>query len=184
MGSDAGTSVRDAAQALLSALRDRGWRLVCAESCTGGMVMSTITEIPGSSAVLWGGVVAYSNESKSRFLGVPPETITEFGAVSREVARAMASGAYELSRRSPGGASVLEASGADLALAITGIAGPDGGSPEKPVGLVWFAFRGAAIGADGAREECLIFAGDRHSIREAAAGRAMLRAAELAAGRY
>jgi PncC family amidohydrolase len=148
------------------------------------MVMSTITEIPGSSAVLWGGVVAYSNESKSRFLGVPPETITEFGAVSREVARAMASGAYELSRRSPGGASVLEASGADLALAITGIAGPDGGSPEKPVGLVWFAFRGAAIGADGAREECLIFAGDRHSIREAAAGRAMLRAAELAAGRY
>jgi PncC family amidohydrolase len=115
---------------------------------------------------------------------VPPETITEFGAVSREVARAMASGAYELSRRSPGGASVLEASGADLALAITGIAGPDGGSPEKPVGLVWFAFRGAAIGADGAREECLIFAGDRHSIREAAAGRAMLRAAELAAGRY
>ena len=83
---------------LFRALFDRRLRLACAESCTGGKVASAITDIPGSSAVLWGGVVAYSNECKSRLLGVPQELIAERGAVSREVARAMASGVLDGSR--------------------------------------------------------------------------------------
>lgn len=183
MGRVVGASVQEAARILFRDLRDGGLSIVCAESCTGGIVASAITDIPGSSAVLWGGVVAYSNESKSRFLGVAPETIAEFGAVSREVARAMAGGALDLSRGAARGN--LGEAGADLALAITGIAGPTGGSPEKPVGLVWFAFRSAALGdiegpAGAFSEECAIFDGDRLSIREAAAERAMLRAAELA----
>ncbi len=167
MGAD---GLESAAQELFRALAGRRLRLVCAESCTGGIVASSLTDIPGSSAVLWGGVVAYSNESKSRILGVPPELIAEFGAVSREVARSMAKGA-------------LEASGADLALAITGIAGPDGGSPEKPVGLVWFGYRLAIARAaeiDGeASEESVVFTGSRRDIRAAASTRAMLRAAML-----
>jgi nicotinamide-nucleotide amidase len=178
-----GASVQEAARILFKDLLEGGLSIVCAESCTGGMVASAITDIPGSSAVLWGGVVAYSNESKSRLLGVPPEAIAEFGAVSREVARAMAGGALDLGRGAWRG-NHGEA-GADLALAITGIAGPTGGSPEKPVGLVWFAFRSAAPGdiegpAGLSSEEYAIFDGDRLSIREAAAERAMLRAAELA----
>lgn len=164
-----GASLEAAAGVLFRALFDRRLRLACAESCTGGKVASAITDIPGSSAVLWGGVVAYSNECKSRLLSVPQELIAERGAVSREVARAMASG-------------VLDASRADLALAITGIAGPDGGTPEKPVGLVWFGFRLAGGGPDGngeAFEESAVFDGDRKAIRDAAAERAMLRAAQL-----
>lgn len=165
----ASARVDAAALRLFSVLSDRGLRVVCAESCTGGMVTAAITAIPGSSSVLWGGVVAYSNECKFRLLGVAPETIAEFGAVSREVARAMAIGALA--------AGTGAAFGADIALAITGIAGPDGGSPEKPVGLVWFAFRRVD---GGALEECAIFSGDRRAIREAAAERAMIRAAALA----
>ncbi|MGA2545722.1 MAG: nicotinamide-nucleotide amidohydrolase family protein [Rectinemataceae bacterium] len=162
---DAAARVSDAADQLFRVLSDRGLRVVCAESCTGGMVTAAITDIPGSSAVLWGGVVAYSNECKFRLLGVPQETIVEFGAVSREVAKAMAAGALAAS------------GGADLALAITGIAGPEGGSAGKPIGLVWFAFRRAD---GGASEESAIFSGDRKAVREAAAERAMIRAAALA----
>lgn len=169
MGRDPRPGVDAAAERLYRTLSGRGLRLVCAESCTGGMVTEAVTDIPGSSSVLWGGVVAYSNECKSRLLMVPPEAIADFGAVSREVARAMAKGALEAG--SP--------AGPDLALAITGIAGPDGGSADKPVGLVWFGFRTAC---GEAFEESAVFSGDRRAVREAAAERAMSRAADLAQG--
>ncbi len=166
-------TVAEAAEGLYRALSDRRLRLVCAESCTGGMVTAAITAIPGASTILWGGVAAYSNECKTRLLGVAPDAIAEFGAVSREVARAMAEGAISASGGPKGG-------GADLALAITGIAGPEGGGAGKPVGLVWFAYRCW----DGeAYEESAVFSGDRESVRESAASRAMSRITDLALGR-
>lgn len=168
---DSDESLGAAARTLFRELSDRRLRLACAESCTGGMVSEALTDIPGSSAVLWGTVVAYSNECKSRLLGVPPELIAEHGAVSRESARAMARG-------------VFEASGADISLAITGIAGPVGGTPEKPVGLVWFGFRMAGNGNGEAYEESEVFAGDRKAVRRAASERVMLRAAQLVRERY
>jgi nicotinamide-nucleotide amidase len=114
------------ARALLDYFRRGDLTLATAESCTGGLLAATLTEIPGSSLVVERGFVTYSNESKQEMLGVPPETIAQFGAVSRETAEAMAKGA-------------LARSNAKLSVSITGIAGPDGGSPEKPVGLVHFA---------------------------------------------
>jgi PncC family amidohydrolase len=177
------SALADSAAALIASLSGAGLLLSCAESCTGGIVTAAVTDVPGSSAVLWGGVTAYSNECKSRILGVPPETIAEFGAVSREVARSMALGAIERSRGPRG------ERGADLALAITGIAGPEGGTPEKPVGLVWFGFRLSgrldrrAI-QEISFEESARFSGGRRAIREAAAAHAMTRAAALAMGRY
>ena len=101
-------------------------RIATAESCTGGLVAAALTEIAGSSAVLDCGFVTYSNAAKTQMLGVPATVITAQGAVSQEVARAMADGARN-------------GSNADFAVSITGIAGPGGGSPDKPVGLVWFA---------------------------------------------
>ena len=169
-------SISHAACGLFRALSDQGLHLVCAESCTGGMVMTAITEIPGSSSILWGGIVAYSNECKSRLLGVSPEKIAGFGAVSREVARAMAEGALAAANTTFG-----DGDGADIALAITGIAGPEGGSAEKPVGLVWFAFK---RGDGEAYEEVAVFPGDRAAVREAAAEHAMIRATALVMGRY
>ena len=118
--------VQVAATKAFEALRARKLKLVTAESCTGGLVAAAITEIPGSSDVLERGFVTYSNAAKQSELGVRPETIRTRGAVSAETAEAMALGALE---RSP----------ADLSVAITGIAGPSGGSAEKPVGLVHFA---------------------------------------------
>jgi nicotinamide-nucleotide amidase len=153
-----------AAAALLEECLARGLTIACAESCTGGLVTAALTDIPGSSAALWGGAVAYSNECKKRLLGVGADEIAAYGAVSREVAGSMAAG-------------ILEASGADIALAVTGIAGPSGGSEEKPVGLVWFAWRTA----DGrALEACERFAGSRGEVRSAAAERAMRGALALA----
>jgi nicotinamide-nucleotide amidase len=153
-----------AAEALLRECAERGLTIACAESCTGGLVAAALTDIPGSSAVLWGCVVAYSNDCKARLLGVSADELASHGAVSREVARSMAAG-------------VLEASGADLALSITGIAGPGGGSEDKPVGLVWFAWKAA----DGRSEEaCERFAGNRAEVRSAAAERAMRGALSLA----
>jgi nicotinamide-nucleotide amidase len=173
-GTLAAEGIAAAARELFRALAESGLSLACAESCTGGLVAASLTDMPGSSSVLWGGVVAYSNECKSRLLGVSPEAIAEFGAVSREVARAMVEGVIAASRDEAGGGR-----GADIALAITGIAGPEGGSAAKPVGLVWLAFRDA----DGqAFEESAIFPGDRRAIREAAAERAMMVAAAMASG--
>ena len=113
-------------RAVLDLARSRGWRLGTAESCTGGLVAGALTEIAGSSDVVEGGVVTYSNTLKTRLVGVHPALLVEHGAVSEPVARAMAEGA-------------LQALDVDLAVAITGVAGPGGGSPDKPVGLVHFA---------------------------------------------
>ena len=110
---------------LLEACRRDGIMLATAESCTGGMIVAALTDIPGSSAVVDRGFVTYSNEAKMEMLGVRRATLDAHGAVSRETALEMAAGALARSR-------------AGIALAVTGIAGPGGGSAEKPVGLVWF----------------------------------------------
>ena len=117
------------AAALIALCRARGLKIATAESCTGGLVAGLLTEIPGSSAVLERGFVVYSNDAKRELLDVPEATLAAFGAVSEQTARAMAQGALRHSR-------------ADFAVSITGIAGPDGGSAEKPVGLVHFACTG------------------------------------------
>ena len=119
------------ANALLQACQQRGIMLATAESCTGGMIISALTDIAGSSAVVDRGFITYSNEAKMDMLGVSPATLEEYGAVSRETAIEMAKGALARSR-------------AKLTLAVTGIAGPGGGSAQKPVGLVWFG-----VGLDG-----------------------------------
>ncbi len=116
----------DRAAALIVRYRAAGLMIATAESCTGGLVAGLLTEIPGSSAVLERGFVVYSNEAKQELLGVRAETIALHGAVSEPTARAMAEGALQRSR-------------ADVAVSVTGVAGPDGGTPAKPVGLVHFA---------------------------------------------
>jgi nicotinamide-nucleotide amidase len=119
------------ANALLQACQKRGIMLATAESCTGGMIIAALTDIAGSSAVVDRGFITYSNEAKMDMLGVSAATLEAHGAVSRETAIEMANGALARSR-------------AGLTLAVTGIAGPGGGSVEKPVGLVWFG-----VGLDG-----------------------------------
>jgi nicotinamide-nucleotide amidase len=119
-------AIRDTAARVLDACRTRGLKVATAESCTGGLVAGALTEIPGSSDVLDRGFVTYSNAAKQTMLGVPASILERHGAESRETADAMAAGA-------------LAMADADLAVAITGIAGPGGGSAEKPVGLVHFA---------------------------------------------
>lgn len=114
------------AQTLLAETKARGFKIATAESCTGGLIAASLAAIPGASASLERGFVTYSNEAKTEMLGVPADLIQRVGAVSREVAIAMAEGAIAKSR-------------ADIAVAVTGIAGPDGGTPEKPVGLVHMA---------------------------------------------
>jgi nicotinamide-nucleotide amidase len=121
-----GADIMALAVDLLSICRERGELIVTAESCTGGLLAATMTAIPGCSDCFERGFVTYSNVSKSEMLGVPYWLIERHGAVSDDVARAMVGGALTHSR-------------ADLAVAITGVAGPDGGTPEKPVGLVYFA---------------------------------------------
>lgn len=115
-----------AAARVLDLCRARGLKVATAESCTGGLVAGALTDIAGSSDVFDRGFVTYSNEAKQEILGVPPATLTKHGAVSAETAAAMAQGTLARSR-------------ADVAVAVTGIAGPGGGSADKPVGLVHFA---------------------------------------------
>lgn len=128
------------ASAVIAGAQARGLMIATAESCTGGLLAALLTEVPGSSAVLERGFVTYSNAAKAQMLGVPPALIEAHGAVSLEVARAMAEGA-------------LAMSAADIAVSVTGIAGPGGGSAAKPVGLVQFACarRGAATRMHEAR---------------------------------
>ena len=116
----------DRAAALIARYRAAGLTIATAESCTGGLIAGLLTEIPGSSNVLERGFVVYSNAAKEELLGVPAETLLQHGAVSEETARALAEGALAKSR-------------ADIAVSVTGIAGPDGGTAQKPVGLVHFA---------------------------------------------
>ncbi|MBI3444653.1 MAG: CinA family protein [Magnetospirillum sp.] len=138
---------------VLDSLKARGLRLATAESCTGGLVAAALTAIAGSSSVVDRGFVTYSNEAKAEMLGIPMPLIVDKGAVSREVAVAMAEGA-------------LSHSGADVAVAITGIAGPGGGSADKPVGLVHFAR--AATGQPTVHLQ-QVFEGDRDTVRLRAA---------------
>lgn len=119
-------TLTDKATALLQSLRDARLMIATAESCTGGLIAGLLTEIAGSSDVVERGFVTYSNEAKNECLGVPADLIVEFGAVSEEVARAMAKGAVHRSR-------------ATISVAVTGVAGPGGGTTEKPVGLVHVA---------------------------------------------
>lgn len=121
-----GIDVENLEEVVITELAKRGLHLACAESCTGGLLSSRITDIPGASAVFHMGAVTYANEIKTKLLGVPAETLQKYGAVSEQTARAMAEG-------------VRRASGSELGISITGIAGPDGGTPEKPVGLVYLA---------------------------------------------
>lgn len=144
----------DVAAALGKALLARGWLLATAESCTGGGIAAAVTDISGSSRWFERGFVTYSNAAKHEQLGVPAYLVERHGAVSREVAEAMAEGALRRSR-------------ADIAVAVTGIAGPDGGSDAKPVGTVWFGW--AQRDGDNLvlSSSCRHFAGDRAAVRAA-----------------
>ncbi|KPK40705.1 MAG: damage-inducible protein CinA [Gammaproteobacteria bacterium SG8_47] len=140
-----------------AALRDAGWCVAIAESCTGGWIAKCLTDVAGSSGWLECGLVTYSNRSKRALLGVEEQTLRRHGAVSEQAAAQMARG-------------VLAASAADASVAVTGIAGPSGGSPEKPVGTVWLAW---------ARREGNVltashhFAGDRDAVRRHSVGAAL-----------
>jgi nicotinamide-nucleotide amidase len=159
------TELLEAAKHLLDLCRARGLKVATAESCTGGLVVAALTEIAGSSDVVDCGFVTYSNQAKETMLGVPAATLERHGAVSAETATAMAAGA-------------LHNSQADIAVAITGIAGPGGGSKEKPVGLVHFA----AASRDGKRLERRHLFGEigRDRVRERSVAEALALLQELA----
>lgn len=156
----------DLAEALLARLRDQGRRLAVAESCTGGLVAHRITAVPGASDVLVGGVVAYADRAKTELLGVSPDTIARVGAVSEEVARAMAEG-------------VRARFDAEAGVGVTGIAGPAGGSAEKPVGTVWL---GASVG-ERTEARRVVLPGTRGDIQRRAAQAALLLLLDLLEGR-
>jgi nicotinamide-nucleotide amidase len=143
-------------------LKDRGWMLAVAESCTGGLIAAACTDLGGSSDWFERGFVTYSNAAKSELLGVDPALIAQHGAVSEVVARAMAFGAVRHSQTR-------------VSVAVTGIAGPTGGSPDKPVGTVWFGFM-----VDGRlASETHRFDGDRAAVRSQAVQHALRRLLEL-----
>lgn len=146
----AATALNVLAAALGAALKARGARVTTAESCTGGGIAEAITRVPGSSAWFDQGWVTYSNAAKQRLLNVSAEVLTQHGAVSEAVVRAMAEGARAAAQ-------------ADWAVAVSGIAGPDGGTPDKPVGTVWLAWAGPA----GTEAERHVFPGDRAAVRAA-----------------
>ena len=141
---------------LARALQDRGWMMATAESCTGGMIAARCTDLAGSSHWFERGLVTYSNAAKSELLGVPADLIQQHGAVSEPVARAMASGAAHHAH-------------VQVSVAVTGIAGPSGGSADKPVGTVWFAW---CVGGQ-LSSECRVFDGDRAAVRETTVGHAL-----------
>jgi nicotinamide-nucleotide amidase len=142
---------------LLQAFRQRQWMVATAESCSGGLIVGALTDVAGSSDVVDRGFVTYSNAAKIDMLGVPEALIAAHGAVSREVACAMAEGA-------------LARSAAHVAISVTGVAGPGGGSPAKPVGLVWF---GRAIRGGDVHAESHVFPGYRASVRQATVQQAL-----------
>lgn len=142
--------MNETVQALAADLRARGWQLCTAESCTGGLISGACTDLAGSSDWFDRGFVTYSNQAKSDLLAIPMTLIDQEGAVSEAVARAMAEGALARSR-------------AQVSIAVTGVAGPGGGSAEKPVGTVWFAW---CVHGETA-SECKRFDGDRAAVRSA-----------------
>ena len=152
----------DAAAHLLDLLRVRGLTIATAESCTGGLVSAALTAVPGCSDVVLGGIVTYSNGMKASLLGVPEEVLRRVGAVSEDCAREMAAG-------------LLRATGAGLGISVTGIAGPGGGSAEKPVGLVHI---GIARLGHGTLLRRNLFPGDRAAIRAATVDAALDLASE------
>jgi nicotinamide-nucleotide amidase len=141
---------------LAQQLLARHWMMATAESCTGGLIAAACTDLAGSSAWFERGLVTYSNEAKTELLGVPAELIAQHGAVSEAVARAMAAGA-------------LARSQAQVAVAVTGVAGPGGGSASKPVGTVWLAW----ATPQGLWSERQVFAGDRAAVRQATVDHAL-----------
>ena len=155
------------AETVLSQCRAAGLRVATAESCTGGLIAAALTAIAGSSDVVDRGFVTYSNAAKTTMLGVPADLIAEVGAVSEPVARLMAEGA-------------LAASDADLAVAVTGVAGPGGGTAAKPVGLVWFglarkglAHKGSAHKGNATQTIHLVLPGGRAEVRRATVAQAL-----------
>ena len=146
----------DLANRVIHAAEKRNVTLSTAESCTGGLVAGALTAVPGSSSVFLGGVISYANQVKEEVLGVPAAVLEEGGAVSEETARAMAQGACR----------VL---GADLSVSVTGIAGPGGGTADKPVGLVCFGL----CSQEGTGSETIRFQGDRSQVRSQAVSHAL-----------
>lgn len=150
-------------------LLDDERRLVTAESCTGGWIAKVLTDVPGSSAWFLGGVVAYSNTLKQSLLGVRSSTLVAHGAVSEATVREMAVGA-------------LEGLGGHVAIAVTGIAGPDGAQPGKPVGTVWFGWAWRAGDEIETRVACEVFPGNREAVRRATIERALREIPSLTLG--
>jgi PncC family amidohydrolase len=154
---------KDFAECIVKTLIDESLCVAFAESCTAGLVADVIARIPGASQVLWGSFVTYSVDAKIKLLGIDPLLIEKYGAVSEECALAMAEGA-------------LNKSGADLALSVTGLAGPDGDGSANPVGTVWIGWAGKKISAGAS---CYQFFGSRSSIRESAAESVIKKLAEI-----
>ena len=152
---------------LVNLLKIKKLTISCAESCTGGSVSKAITDVSGCSAVFYGGVVSYANEVKMKVLGVSEETLSSFGAVSRETAIEMAEG-------------VKRACGTDIGISTTGIAGPDGGTEEKPVGTVWIGW--SLHGETRARK--FHFSGDRDEVRAQTVTEAVRGMLEWGKGNY
>lgn len=155
------------AEVLGGLLNERELTVACAESCTGGNLAHRITQVPGSSAYFLGSVVSYSNDVKARVLGVSRSNISSFGAVSKEVVEEMVTGVASLMR-------------SDCAIATSGIAGPDGGTPLKPVGTVWIAVKYR----DTVVSECLHFRGDRNAVIESATNHGMVMLINLLRNSY
>ena len=151
------------ASRLVARMNAAGLQVATAESCTGGWIAKALTDVPGSSGCFAYGLVSYSNEAKQSLLGVSGETLEQFGAVSEQVVREMVQGALKLS-------------GADIAVAVSGIAGPDGGSVDKPVGTVWFAW--ATRSGEAQVKRCL-FDGDRKAVRAATVALALEKLLDL-----
>lgn len=151
------------AKELVTILLDQKGTVATVESCTGGLIAATITALPGSSEVFWGSCITYSNEAKTLLVDVEEELITIHGAVSQEVVHKMAQG-------------MLQRSGSSLALAVSGIAGPGGGTPEKPVGTVWI---GASTAKGQYREKIFVHDGDRSEVRNRAVREALFLGVEI-----
>ena len=155
------------ARVLGERLAGKGWMFSCAESCTGGLLAAAMTETPGSSQWFDRGVITYSNDAKQDLLDVHGETLERFGAVSEETAMEMAAGVLAGAPRS------------DFAVSTTGIAGPGGATPGKPVGMVCFGFATRAGQGVTTRAETRVFAGDRQAVRAAAVAFALSTALEF-----